>query len=73
MSAGEEGGRGGVVRGGDDDLGVDELLVEFRVLAFFVGGGYEGVALRLEPFAEAELVLGCAEEAGNLFGVDATL
>jgi hypothetical protein len=29
----------GVERGGDDDLGINELLVKGRILAFLVGGG----------------------------------
>ena len=45
-------------RSGDDDFGVDELLVEFGVFTFFVGGRYEGVALVFEPFSESELIFG---------------
>ena len=54
------------VRCGNDDLSVDELLVELGVLALLVGGGDEGVALVLEPFADAELVLCGSEELGDL-------
>ncbi len=50
------------LRGGDDDFGVDELLVKLGVLALLVGGGHEGVALVLEPFADAELVLSGSEK-----------
>lgn len=57
-------------RGGDDDLSVDELLVELGVLALLVGGGDEGVALVLEPLADAELVLGGAQKAGDLCGFE---
>ena len=56
----------GVEGGGDDDLGVDELLVKGGVLAVLVRGGYEGVALVLEPLADAELVLGCTQELRDL-------
>lgn len=47
----------GDIRGGDDDLSIDELLVELGALALLVRGGDQGVALVLEPFADAELVL----------------
>jgi hypothetical protein len=53
-------GRARDIRRGDDDLGVDELLVELGVLTILVGGGHQGVALVFEPLADAELVLGCA-------------
>ena len=54
------------VRSGDDDFGIDELLVELGVLALLVGGGYQSVALVLEPLAEAELVFCGAEKFGDL-------
>lgn len=57
-------GRG--LRSGDDDLGVYELLVELGVLALLVGGGDEGVTLVLEPLADAELILSCAEKLRDL-------
>ncbi len=62
----EEGGQH--ARGGDDDLGVYKLLVELGVLAFLVRCRYEGVALVLEPLADAQLVLGraCAPCASEL-------
>lgn len=44
------------VRGGDDDFGVNEVLVKFRVLTVLVGGGDELMALVLEPFSDAQLV-----------------
>jgi hypothetical protein len=53
-------------RRGNDDFSVDELLVELGVLALLVGSGDEGVALVLEPLADAELVLGGSEELRNL-------
>jgi hypothetical protein len=56
----------GVEGGGDDDLGVDKLLVELGVLTLLVGGGDEGVALILEPFADAEFVLCSSEELRDL-------
>lgn len=58
----------GVLRGGDDDLGVDQLLVKLGALALLVRGGDEGVALVLEPFADAQLVLCRAEELRDLDG-----
>lgn len=54
------------LRSGNDDLRVDELLVEGRVLALLVGSGDQSVALVLEPFAQAELVLGGSKQTGNL-------
>lgn len=51
-------------RSGDDDLGIDNLLVEGRVLAFFVVGDDVGMALRLEPLSDSELVLNCSEQPG---------
>lgn len=56
------------IRSGDDDLGVDELLVELGVLTLLVRGGHESVALVLEPLAEAELVLGGSEKLRDLEG-----
>lgn len=55
-----------VLRGGDDDFCVNELLVELGVLALLVGGGDEGVTLVLEPLANAELVLSCSEKLRDL-------
>lgn len=60
-------GKGGNLRGGDDDFGVDELLVEDGVLALLVRGGDEGVALVLEPLADAQLVLSRAQKLRDLF------
>lgn len=54
------------LRGGDDDLGVDELLLEDRVGALLVGGGDQSVALVLEPLADAKLVLSCSEQSRDL-------
>ncbi len=48
------------LRGGDDDLRINQLLVKGAVLAVLVGGGDECVALLLQPFSEPELVLGGA-------------
>ena len=57
------------LRSGDDDLGVNHLLLEDTALALLVGGCDESVSLVLEPLADSELVLCGAEEAGLLFGV----
>jgi hypothetical protein len=58
---------GNILRSGDDDLGVNELLVKGRVLAVLVRCRHQGVALILEPLADAKLILSGAEEFGNLF------
>lgn len=60
------GSKGECLRSGDDDFGVDQLLVKLGVGALLVRGGHQGVALVLEPLANAELVLGRAEEGGDL-------
>jgi len=57
----------------NDDLGVDELALKGAVLALLVGRGHEGVALRLEPLADAQLALGGAEQVGLLLGVVAAI
>ena len=64
MNGGKESGVG--IRCGNDDLSVDQLLVKLGVLALLVGRGYEGVALVLEPLADAELVLRGTEQTGHL-------
>ena len=61
------------VRCGDDDFGVNEVLVELRVLTLLVGGGDELVALLLDPLPQTELVLGGTEKTGLLLSVDTTL
>jgi len=45
-----------VLRSGNDDLGVNEVLVKFRALAFLIGGGDELVALIFKPFSDTKLV-----------------
>lgn len=52
--------------GGDDDLGVDELLVKGRVLVILVRRRHQRVAGVLEPFPDPELVLDGAKKFGNL-------
>ena len=54
------------VRGCDNDLGVDQLLVEGGALALLVRCSDQSVAGILEPLANAELVLSCAEKLRNL-------
>jgi hypothetical protein len=56
-------------RGGDDDFGIDQLLVKSRVLALLVGGGDQSVALLLNPLSQTKLILGGTKKAGLLFGV----
>lgn len=57
------------LRSGDDDLGVDELLLENAVLALLVRGRHESVALVFNPLPDTELVLGRAQQLGLLLGV----
>lgn len=54
------------IRGGDDDFGVNQLLVELGVFALLVGGGDQSVALVLEPLADAELILSRSEKGRDL-------
>jgi hypothetical protein len=53
---------------GNDDFSIDDFLVEGRVFAFLVVGDNQGVALGLEPFADAELILNCAEQSRLVVG-----
>lgn len=59
----------GDVRSGDDDLGVNHLLLENAVRALLVGGGHKSVALVLQPLADTELVLGGTKELRLHLGV----
>lgn len=52
----------GVERSGDDDLGINKVLVESRVCTVLVRGGDELVALVLDPLAQTELVLSGTEQ-----------
>ena len=61
------------LRSGDDDFGVDELLLELGVGALLVRGGHESVALLLKPLADSKLVLGRAQELRLLQSVLAAL
>lgn len=65
--------REGYSRSSNDNLSVDQLLVKGGVLALLVGGGHQGVALVLEPLADAELILGGTQQTGLLLGVLTTL
>lgn len=56
------------IRSSNDNLGIDKLLVESRVLTILVGGGNEGVTLVLKPFPNAELVLSCTKQLRDLNG-----
>lgn len=55
------------LRSGDDDLGVNKLLVKLGLGALLVRGSHERVARVLEPLADAKLVLGRAQELGDLW------
>ena len=61
------------LRSGDDNLGVDKLLVEGGVLTLLVGSGDESVTGILEPLANTKLVLGGTEKTRLLLGVLTTL
>lgn len=61
------------LRSGDDDFRVNQLFLKGRVRTLLVGGGHQRVTLFLEPFANAELILGGAEEARLLLGMLAAL
>lgn len=61
------------LRSGDDDFGIDKLLVESGVIGILVGGGDQGMALLLEPLPQAKLILSGAQEARLLFGMLAAL
>lgn len=50
--------------GGDDDLGILDVLAELGVGRVLVGGDDELVALLLEPVSDAELVLDGTEQTG---------
>ena len=56
-------------RCGDDDLGINQLLIEFGVLPVLVRGGHKGVALVLQPFSNAKLVLRGTEQTWLLFSM----
>lgn len=56
-------------RSGNDDFGVNHLLLEDTALALLVGGGHESVSLVLEPLADTKLVLSGTEETRLLLGV----
>jgi hypothetical protein len=53
---------------GNDDFGIDNLLVKGRVFAFFVMGNDKGVALGFEPFSDSELILNRTEQSGLFLG-----
>lgn len=60
-------------RCGDDDLGIDQLLVECGILVLLVRGSHEGVPLVLQPFAQAKLVLGRTKQTWLFLCVLVTL
>jgi len=63
----------GNIRGGDDDFGVGNVLVEDGVGALLVGSGDKLVTLVLKPLADTELVLSATEKTGLVLGVLASL
>lgn len=56
-------------RCGDDDFCINKLLIEFGILPVLVRGGYEGVALVLQPFPNAKLVLRGTEQTWLLLSM----
>lgn len=66
-------GSGSDVRCGDDDFGINKVLVELGVLTLLVGRGDELVALLLDPLPQTELILGGTEETRLLLSVDTAL
>ena len=56
-------------RCGDDDLCINKLLIEFGILSLFVRGGHKGVALVLQPFSNAKLVLRGTEQTWLLLSM----
>ena len=57
------------VRGGDDDLSVDQFLIKGRVLALLVGCCHEAMSLIFEPFADPKFVFGGAEKLWDFSGM----
>jgi hypothetical protein len=54
------GGERGIIRSSYYDLSINELLIELGVLALLIRSSDESVALLLDPFPDAQLVLGGA-------------
>ena len=52
----------------DHNLGIDNFLVESRVLAFLVVGDDESVTLGFQPFANTELILNGTEQTRLFLG-----
>ena len=57
------------IRRGDDDFGVDKLLVEFGACALLVRCSHESMALGLDPFSNPELVLGRSKQLWHINGM----
>ena len=47
------------LRGGDDDLCINQVLVERGVFTLFIGCGNQLVTLVFNPFPDSEFVFGC--------------
>jgi hypothetical protein len=58
------------LRSGDDDFGVNELLIKGRVLTLLIRGGHKSVALILEPLAETKLIFRGAKKLRNLISAE---
>lgn len=57
------------LRGGDDDLCIDQMLIEGGVFTLLIGRRNQLVALVFYPFPEPELILGRPKQFWNFFGV----
>lgn len=62
-------GDGENLRGGDDDLGIDQLFIEGRVLTLLIRGCHQRMSLIFQPFANAQFVFSCAQEFRHFSGV----
>lgn len=61
------------LRSGDDDFGINKLLIESRVVTVLIRGGHQSVSLVLKPLPNAKLVLRGAKKAWLLSSMVVTL
>jgi len=54
-------------RSGNDNLGINKLLIKGRRLALLIRSSNQSMSLILEPLANTKLVLGCAKKLWNLW------